>query len=183
MTGGPYRFGDTSSRFSYPGLWEMQRTSGPDRVALAPREGFLELLAKLTEAMAEPFGVLHVLLTSRRGNKPGRYQSAQPWGRDELLRFLQEYPGYLENDGRHHTWVMGLSDESQIIYDNHNLIYCYGSLTAFVAIAKNAGLSEGKIAVPKPHSHRYNLEFDEDEDRILKENEWKWFPLADSDDP
>ncbi len=178
-----YRFGDTYKAYVHPNVWELQSTTGPDRLVLAPASGFLSLMSRLADAMPEPYYVLHVLLVSRRGNERGRYQSATPWSRAQLRSFLHEFGPYLENDGRHHTWIMSEADDSQIVYDNHNLLYCYGPLAEFIAIAEASGLKEGRTGIPAPHQHRYNVEFDDSEERLLRELAWKHFPLMDDDDP
>ena len=174
--------GDRQIEHRHAGLWAREQTTGPGRLVLAPAGDFVDLLGKLVESMGGPFGLLHVLLVSRCGRESGRYQSSVPMPLAELRGFLESFAGYLEHDGRHHTWFFGLGDGQQVIYDNHNVVYCYGDLDRFQAIAAAAGLRPGTAQIPAPHVHMYNPTYDADEDRIFSELEWKHFPLRPEDD-
>jgi hypothetical protein len=188
MTGSrPYRLGalrhDQWVPHQYPGLWAIEQTTGPERLLLAPAGGYVELLEQLVTSMEEPYGLLHVLLASRCDRESGRYQHAEPMDTAEIRRFLRSYADYLEHDGRHHTWFFGQNDGQQVIYDNHDLLYCYGDITRFRQIAEDSGLTAGTAAIPAPHEHRYNPQFDGAEQRLFREYEWLHFPLEAVDDP
>lgn len=97
--------------------------------------------------------------------------------------FVREFAPFLERDARHHVWLSSLSSPATLVYDNHNLIYAYGDLPAFQATLDARGVHQGRVEIPAPHVHRYNSEFDADEDRVMKRWDWIHFPLEDSDDP
>jgi hypothetical protein len=183
----PYRLGALDGEdwvaHRHEGLWAIEQTTGPARLVLAPSGGYARLLRQLAGTMRGPYGLLHVLLVSRSGHEPGRYQSTHPMEEAELEAFLSGFGEYLEHDGRHHTWIFGLGDQQQIIYDNHDLIYCYGDIERFRSIATQAGMRQGTVRIPAPHSHQYNAEFDSEETRIFETVEWTHFPLEPGDDP
>jgi len=133
--------------------------------------------------MPEPFGILYLLLASRCGHQTGRYQIKVPMERDRLRGFLTDFRDYLEGDGRHHLWIASLDGISQVIYDNHNVIYAYGDLEAFAEIARRRKMIEQQVRFPVPHTHCYNAIFDSEEDRIFNEYEWIRSPLQPNDEP
>jgi hypothetical protein len=132
--------------------------------------------------LPEPFGILYVLLTPRKENQPGRYQSPRPCSRDEMESFLLEFREFFESDGRHHVWVMSLPESSTLVYDQHNVIFAYGPLQEFTEVLKASGFQEGTVSFPSPHAHNYNAENDDTEERLL--NHWAWIqtPLQPGDD-
>jgi len=163
--------------------WARQKTGGADRLVIAPASGHVELLLDLAQCVHGPFGILYVLLVSRRGREPGRYQSPEPSSYEDMELFLRTFRTYLENDGRHHVWLMSLSDQATLVYDNHNLIYAYGPLDRYTQVLRRAGLEEGETGIPAPHQHSYNAAFDSAEDDLMKLWPWEHFPLAPGDDP
>ena len=171
-----YKFGchvdGKEAPYAYPNIWCRGETSGPDRLILAPSSNHVDLMRRLCLEMSEPFGLLYVLLVSRCGREPGRYQAAKPFSAADLAGFLDGSEVYLEGDGRHHLWIMSLPDTSQLIYDNHDVIYVYGQLDQFAGIAMERGMAQKEVRFPVPHLHRYNGEFDSEEDRIFNEYEW-----------
>jgi hypothetical protein len=93
------------------------------------------------------------------------------------------FQDYLENDGRHHFWIMAQPDYHSIIYDNHDILYAYGPLDEYRKILTSQGFSEGVFQFPAPHHHCYNVEFDQEEARILGYWDWEHFPLQPRDYP
>lgn len=182
-----YKFGylksGNSAQFVYPNTFAVQKTTGGDRLVIAPSAHQITLLSDLTRVLPEPFGILYVLLVPReQTNQPGRYESPEPSSRSELESFLTKFETYFESDGRHHIWVMSLPISSTLVYDNHNVIYAYGPLEKFRQIAVKHGLLEKDIQIPFPHTHNYNVESDKHEQEIMAYWNWKHFPLAESDD-
>jgi hypothetical protein len=134
--------------------------------------------------LIEPFGVLYVLLLSRkRVAEPGRYQSPVPLDRLVMESFFETFREFFEGDGRHHVWVTSLADESTIVYHHHNVLYAYGPLDRFEALADAHDLRRGEVRYPMPHMHSYLPDFDNEETRILEYWQWKRFPLQADDDP
>jgi hypothetical protein len=183
----PYKFGwlpdgTDDEPYAYPNIWAREKTSGPDRLLIAPAADQIGLLLKLSACMQPPFRLLYVLVVTRAGSELGRYQSPSEIDKQQLESFLSKYSAYLERDGRHAIWLMSPTDQSMLIYDRHNVIYAYGTLDRFSAILQKEGLSEAaEVRFPSPHSHHYNSEFDADETRILNEFEWNVTPLRASD--
>ncbi|MEZ5424722.1 MAG: hypothetical protein R2747_00530 [Pyrinomonadaceae bacterium] len=167
--------------FFYPDIWNLEKTSGPERLIIAPAAGQIDLIIELSRILPEPFGILYVLVVPRGGNEAGRYQSAQPAGRAVMEGFLMNFRDFFENDARHHIWVASLSGKATLVYDNHNVIYGYGELEKFKEILTAKGLTQSEVRFPEPHVHNYNPKFDEEESRILSCAPWKKFPLAESD--
>src|SRR5947208_3394735 len=78
--------------FHYPNLFDVQEIKGPQRIVLAPAARHIDLLLALLAELAEPFGILYVLLLSRLGKaEPGRYQSPQPVGRIILNNSVRDF--------------------------------------------------------------------------------------------
>jgi hypothetical protein len=174
---------ETTTPYTYPNVWARERTTGADRLVIAPAFDLVKLLHALSACMQEPFGLLYVLIVSRIDSSPGRYQDPEPLGRLQMLSFLESYSDFLEGDARHSFWIMSVADRSLLIYDQHNVIYAYGPLEKFEAILKDAGLKEAaEVRFPAPHTHFYNQEFDSEEARILKEFNWIHSPLRLGDD-
>jgi len=110
--------------YEYPNIWTREKTSGPDRLIIAPRSNYVELIHKLTNQLTEPFLLLYVLVVPRGKSEPGRYQS-EPVNAEELNRFLHRYKDFLEGDARHNLWIRS-SDDGMLVFDRHNIIYAYG---------------------------------------------------------
>ena len=164
--------------YRYPNVWQKEQTTGPDRVVVAPSSRQIELLLEMTRQLPEPFGLLYELLASRNTTDgDGRYQSNHPCSREELETFLLSFADYFEGDDRFNLWVFSLPEGAQIIYDNHNVVYGYGPLDAFVKVAETWGLTQGEVRYPDPHAHHYNASFDAEHDRVMNYWEWLYFPL------
>jgi len=160
---------------------QERKTSGPDRLVIAPRSDYAQLLARLAERLEPPFLLLYVLVVPRGGGEPGRYQSDYSFSLPQLQHFLSDYSEFLEKDARHNLWVR--SDEGLLVYDRHNVIYAYGPLERFVAVLESAGLTESnEVRFPSPHAHHYDPKFDADEKRILHNEDWTISPLRPGDE-
>ncbi len=183
-----YKFGSVTAsgdalRHEYPNVWAVEKTTGPDRLVIAPALGHVELLRELLGVLPGPFWILYVLLVSRQDNVPGRYQCPRPVSREEYDSFLVRYRDYFEGDGRHHIWVGVEDGPGLLIYDHHNVIYSYGPLDEFKSVLNSSGLTQvARVKFPVPHTHRYHSHFDEQETQILRHWEWKWFELQPGDD-
>ena len=165
----------------YPDVFEVQSFPDWGRVAIGSRSGEVELLLELCRSWGGSFGVLFVLLTSRRGYEPGRYESPS-LDHGELGVFLERFSRFIEQDGRHHLWILSTEGEGPLVFDNHNLIYAYGQLGDLTALLESRGYSAGEVSIPDPHSHHYHSQFDEEEESMMTLWDWKRFPLAPGDD-
>ncbi len=174
---------DPSVEFAHPDVWQRERGEGWARLRIGARRREIPLILELCRDLKGPFGVLYVLLVSRLGRDPARYQNPQPIGYEELELFLYTFQEFFEQDGRHHLWVMSLGGEGQFIFDNHNFIYAYGDLDRYEFSLKTAGFAPGLIEIPAPHSHHYHPAFDGAEDALMGYWEWAKYPLDPDDDP
>jgi hypothetical protein len=116
----------------YPDLWDVEKTAAPERLVVAPANEHVERMLKLSEKMPGPFGILYVLLLSRKGIvRPGRYQSPSLMERARMEQFMREFAIYFESDGRHHIWIASPDDGSTLVYDRHNVITRMDLLISF----------------------------------------------------
>jgi hypothetical protein len=95
---------------------------------------------------------------------------------------IRQFHQFFEGDARHHLWIGSASGFSLAVYDQHNWIYAYGDLPAYIELLKSRGFVEGEINLPTPHAHYYNEHFDEVEDEVMDYWQWKYFPLQDQDE-
>jgi len=182
----PYKFGwiaDEERSYEYPNVFAVEKTTGPERLVIAPSSRHVSLMLDLMQMMFEPFGILYVLTAPRAGAEAGRYQVANPVAWNEAEGFLSRFERFFENDGRHHIWITSGRNSDRLVYDKHNVIYAYGELREFERILMKRGLTKAeRVEFPSPHSHKYNEAYDQDQQEVLRYWEWKKFPLQESDE-
>lgn len=139
-----------------------------------------DLVEKLGRCLSGDWYFLYVLLTSHTEHKPGCYQSPPLGCYDGIHALLSKYRSFLDGDGRHHLWLGSTSGSGLIVYDQHNVLYCYGPIAAF--LASLPGFPRATITIPTPHTHHYPSGFAATQRHLLEEWGWRWFPLADADD-
>jgi hypothetical protein len=182
-----YKFGyvdETGAELPYQhkNIWAREKTSGPDRLAIAPSSGQVEVLLKLAAVMLDPYFLLYVLHTPRSERAAGRYQSPEPVSHDQLILFLRQFRDFLEGDGRHGLWIGSSDKSSLLVYDRHQILFAYSALDTFQSVLDENGLKEtDRVRLPDPHVHRYNQEFDLQAEALMNLWSWKQFPLQDSD--
>lgn len=180
-----YKFGviknDQDEQYIYPDIWSREITSNYSRLMIAPAKNQIDLMLKLAESFEGPYGILYALLISRNDNKCGRYQCPKPLSIDELKEFCQVFKEYLETDGRHHFWVASTKVKDLLVYDQNNVIFAYGDNDIKKRILLDQGLKEEKVNFPYPHTHLYNPENDDFENKILSYFDWLYAPLQDGD--
>lgn len=181
-----YKFGiedPASAEYVYANVWARERTTGPERLMIAPARSHVELLLQLSRKMPAPYWVLYVLVVSRTDAAVGRYQCPAPLNGEDLERFLTRFSKFFEGDARHHLWIGSENSTDLLVYDNHNVIYAYGDIERFEKVLNGLGMQQVEIVrFPCPHSHNYHQEFDQAEDELLRSQDWKYFPLQNSDD-
>jgi len=151
-------------------------------VVAAPNSNQIDLVLDLCKNWSGRFGVLYVLVVPRCGHEEGRYQSNRTFTYIELREFLHLFKGYFEKDGRHHIWVIDVETNNRIVYDNHDLIHCYGDDESAINTCVDLGLAFGEINIPSPHQHLYNKCFDVSENEIFEQYDWQRFPLVSEHD-
>lgn len=174
---------DNQQELAWDNIFQVENFPSFSRLRIGCKSQEIPLILEFCKEMAGPFGVLHVLLVSRLRKEPGRYQTPQPLSYEELEQFLYKHQEYFERDGRHHLWVASLSGEGQFIYDNHNYIYAYGDIDAYVIKLTSHGFKEGEVSIPAPHCHNYHTQFDNEEESVNNAFDWLYSPLREGDDP
>lgn len=175
-----------NERFHYDNQWEVERGPGFQRVIIGAKDRHIDLILDIAKGFKPPYGILYVLAVPRGDkNKEGRYQCPYPVSYEELKDFCEEFKEYFESDGRHNLWICSASEEGSgelLAYDRHDIIYVYDNIEKIKNYLGNLGFNEGKVNIPMPHTHCYNKEYDEYEEKIL--NHWQWihFPLEDGDE-
>jgi hypothetical protein len=140
------------------------------------------LLRELLELLPEPIWVLYVLVTPRSEAAAGRYQSATPHRREEILALLDRFGDFLANDGRHNLWLAA-PPAGQLVLDRHEVIYAYGPMAEMAAELKEKDFTEVEmVRTPVPHSHHFHAELDGDECAMLDYWEWIHSELQETDD-
>ena len=181
-----YKFGTEesgSAEYVYGNVWAREQTTGPQRLIIAPANAHVDLLLQLSRRMPAPYWVLYVLVVSRTDATIGRYQCPAPLNVEDLEHFLTRFSKYFEGDARHHLWIGSETSPDLVVYDNHNVIYAYGDIERFEEVLHSLGMQQVEsVQFPYPHSHNYHQEFDEVEQELLRSQDWKYFPLHDSDD-
>ncbi len=155
---------------------------GVERLVIAPGTAPLGLLRELLPLLPEPLWVLYVLVTPRSEAAAGRYQSAKPHKREEIVAMLDRFEDYFASDGRHNLWLAS-PPAGQLVLDRHEVIYAYGPIAEIMARLKEKSFAEvDKIRTPVPHSHHFHEELDADEHAILGYWEWIHSELQETDD-
>ena len=167
----------------YTNVYTVEQTAGPPRLLIGPADKHIEVLLSLAEVWRQDYYLLYVLLVPRLGKRePGRYQSPGPLSFDQVAAFCRRFAPFLQGDGRHHLWVGSTVNAGLLIYDQHEWIYAYGDLAAYIRVLQSQGFSEGEVNLPVPHSHNYNAAFDIAEDELVAYWEWSRFPLQPGDE-
>jgi hypothetical protein len=176
-------YGPDDTEFQYDNIYQLEKYPTWSRLAIGAKDKQIPLMLEIIKSWHGPFGVLYVLVTSRLGHELGRYQIPEPCSFDDLELFAYTFQEYFEQDGRHHLWFTDMPSRSQLVYDNHDIIYAYGNIEWYCQFLDARGFSRQDVRIANPHSHLYNQEFDRCEDEILKYWNWKHFPLQEHDDP
>jgi hypothetical protein len=168
--------------WNYEPSYARQVVGGVERLVIASGTAPVATLRDLLSLLPEPLWVLYVLITPRSDAPAGRYQSATPHTREEVLAMLDRFEDYLANDGRHNLWLAA-PPAGQLVFDRHGVIYAYGPIAEVVARLKEKEFAEvDMIRVPVPHSHHFHEELDAEEHAMLEHWEWTHSELQETDD-
>lgn len=168
----------------YGNKYFIQPCGNSSRLMIGPSRDQIDLLDELAlELRGNPWFVLYVLLVPRLGNRqPGRYQSEPFETHAALSGFLASFRAFFESDARHHVWVGSPANDGVLVYDQHNVIFAYGPIDQFQAVLRSRAFEYGEFWFPSPHAHAYLPENDAEEERLMSEVDWKYFPLVDGDE-
>jgi hypothetical protein len=172
----------TFSEFRHPDVYDIEQTTGPTRLVIAPSGNHVQLLLELARCWQGSYYLLYVLRMSGAGHEAGRYQSPHLLDVGELAVFLSQYRDFLEGDCRHALWIGSPGGEGTLVYDHHNVLFGYGPLEAYKRVLDRRGLRRGSVRIPNPHSHPYHADYDAMERRLLAQWDWIHSPLRDGDD-
>ena len=169
---------------NYGNLYFEEPCGPTRRLVIGPSRDHVDLLIELSgELRGDPWFVLYVLLVPRQGNRPaGRYQSEPFETHAELSSFLSSFRAFFEGDGRHHVWVGSAANDGMLVYDQHDVIFAYGPLERFAALLDDRGFRRESFWFPAPHTHTYYPEHDAEEERLMSECDWEYFPLQKGDE-
>ena len=165
----------------YGKIYEIEIYPRYSRLKIGADANQIELMLSLCENLNPPYYILYVLVVPRQGHEQGRYQSNLIESISDVRLFLNEYKEFFETDGRHHIWIGAANNSGLIIYDQHNVIFCYGDLERQTAFLQNHGFQEKAFSFPVPHAHRYNEKNDKFEEKILQHWDWEISPVTNDD--
>jgi hypothetical protein len=172
--------GESDHVVEWPHVFRREQTTGPDRLAIAPRENPMGVLCDLAAFIGPEFFMLYVLVVSRGQAECGRYASP-PLGLVDVQIFIEEFGDMLTNDARHEFWIGSTNDKGMLVYDDHGIIYAYGPLNDFERSLVARGFRPGSFQIPVPHRHHFHGEYDEVADRLFARWEWKRTELRPGD--
>ena len=167
----------------YGNVCFRQPTSSGERLVIGPSSEHIEVMLAVARTWAaQQFYVLYVLLVSRNGAEPGRYQSPLIESFEDLQVFFYTHESFLESDARHHIWIGSPSNDVLLVYDQHNVIFAYGDLDGCERILASRGFKQDKFWFPSPHAHSYEPTNDRQEEALLRYFPWHHSPLQKGDE-
>ena len=165
----------------WPHVYRTEQTTGPARLAIAPRDGAMEVICELADAIGPDSFVLYVHTAPRTDAPRGRFESP-PLQLVDVRVFVAEYSALLENDARHEFWVGSTANRGMLVYDDHGIIYAYGPLDDFERALSAIGFQPGEFSIPCPHTHNFHAEYDDDVERLLSHWNWRLTELQPKDE-
>ena len=181
---GLVKISDDFSELKYEKKYAVKEKSSGGRLMVTPDKGHVKMTLILLagENKNHSYSIAYFLLESCQ-KAWGKYQSAKALSWDELENFCKKYTDYLETDARHNFGIRDNETKDTVIYDNHNVLYVFGNMEEKIEILENNGYKKvDKIVVPKPHSHFFYDENDDNELELIKNNEWIFTPVKIRDD-
>lgn len=181
-----YKFGvlenNKELEFKYPNIWCIEEYPKFSRGVAAPSEGQIKLMLQLAKNYPPPYRVLYILVVTRVGQTPGRYECPMPLSFNDLEEFCLRYKEYFESDGRHHLWIASGETNQMLVYDRHNVIYIYDDTDNIKNYFRKSHFEEKTVRFPAPHIHIYNEENDKFESDIMNYFEWICKELQEGDE-
>ncbi len=164
---GTHRAGVGIVEYRYPDVWELNG----EKIVAAPSSQHVAMLERLSTALPDPVTIRYRLLEPAEGYAEGDYVLEVSLSRSELVDLLREFRGLFEQDARH-CLILESSSGARLQYDEHNVVICEGPLDAYRQILAEAGLREGSVVMPFPHSHHVHPELDSELGRLLTTGRW-----------
>lgn len=138
------------------------------------------IVSGLVHQVEGPIYVLYILHTPRGEGDPGRYQSPLV-SKDEVLSFISKYKNFLSQDSRYNLWFRSPSEKTTIVWDCHDLVYCYGLTKKFIRFLNQNDYKVGHPHINFMHQHHYRSQYDADASDLLKIFDWSFSDLQDAD--
>jgi hypothetical protein len=159
--------------YRHPKVWLREDAEGRARLRIGAGAGAgaMELVRALAAELHAPLTLLVVMRVPRVVDEPGRWESIEIT-HAELDLFAERFGELFEDDARAQLWVGEARGDNLLVLDEHDLIYAYGPLHRFEQVLRERGYAPGDPAVPVPHEHRYQQQFDGLE-RDLRRR-WAW---------
>lgn len=167
----------------YGSIFFRQPCGETERLVIGPSGSQIKLLDELSlKFSSAKYYLLYVLLVSHAGRAPGRYQSPLIESHEDLQLFIWTYQKFLENDGRHHLWIGSPNSNDMLVYDQHNVIFAYGSLNAFESVLTSNQFRQQEFWFPSPHRHGYDPANARAEDELMAYFDWRYCELQCGDE-
>ena len=164
--------GESPVAVEWPHVFRREQTTGPDRLAIAPREDPMRILCDLASVVGPEYSIVYVLVEPLGQAERGRYQSPVLDFVD-VEAFVSEFREFLANDARHELWISSIDNAGLLVYDDHGLIYAYGPLDEFERNLLLRGLQPGSFEIPAPHTHHFHHQYAQPFDRLMARWEWR----------
>jgi hypothetical protein len=149
---------------------------GGERVVATAPGGDPLVLRGLGAILRPPVRLLYVLFQPRGEAPPGRFESPD-LSAGELDRFFDRFGDFMRRDSRFDLWIFSIADGASVIWDRHDLVWCYGPPDPFEEKLRALGFTPGQPAVPAPHCHYEHYALRADAQALLRFFEWKHTPL------
>lgn len=143
--------------------------------------GDATIVKNLARSLNEDCFLLYVHHTPRTDHNEGRYQSPL-LNTDEVVAFLDRFGRFLATDGRHNFWIHAPNLSTTLVWENHNLLYCYGSIPQFEKDLVAHGYEWGDPSIPVPHTHFYHAHLDGELTVLMQSLSWTVSPLMPQDE-
>lgn len=166
-----------TAEYRYGDIYQLQDISGVQRLIIGPSGSHIDMLLDLSDLFEEPFRIIYVLVDpiGVKEDDTGRFEFDGEMTRAEMRAFFERFREFFECDARHHIWVT--AKNGTVIYDQHNILYAYGPILDIEQILLSKGLTPGDVEFPYPHMHAFHQEMNPHLEALLKEYNWRWFPL------
>src|SRR2546427_13024544 len=100
--GAAYKFGwipDEERAYECAHVWSREKTTGPERLVIAPRGRQGDLILEFLGVVAGPVWILYELKVPRGKGGTGGYQNVEALNRRGAGAFLRRVEGVFGNDG------------------------------------------------------------------------------------
>ena len=167
----------------YGNRYFRQPCGDSERLVIGPTSAQTKLLDELAATFPNHrYYILYVLLVSHSGQEPGRFQSPLIENHEDLQLFIWSFQEFFEGDGRHHLWIASPDSPNLLVYDQHDVIFGYGTLDTFEKVLTERGFTHEEFWFPAPHVHSFSPENVRSEEELFAYWDWRYFELQPDDE-